>query len=262
MPEQYADYDRLAWFYQRYWGVRYHQKALEVLDRLLLRKIPKEAAILDLCCGTGHLTQALAARNYKMTGIDGSEAMLQYAKERVPNGKFILEDARTFDLPPRFQAAISTFDSLNHIMELGELGLVFQNVHRVLMRGGLFVFDLNMEAAYQTEWQKSSAIVEESHACIVKGSYHAREKIGQTDITMFYLEEEWRRADLTLYQKCYTLEEVYAALDHAGFEQIESYDTVEALGMEEDLGVGRMFFVASKGNEHHFQKNGDRKLPI
>jgi SAM-dependent methyltransferase len=246
LTERYAEYDRLARFYHRYWGGRYHQKALTVLDRILLPHIPPNAKILDLCCGTGHLTEALAGRGYRMTGIDGSEAMLRYAREALPAGEFILADARTFDLPDQFQAVISTFDSLNHVMTLGELARVFENVYRSLVPGGLFVFDLNMEEAYQTQWQKSSAIVEEEQACIVQGGYEPTEKIGRTDITMFYLEEGWRRSDLTLYQKCYTSEEICTALGQAGFIKLECHDMQKISGMAGDIGIGRMFFLARK----------------
>jgi demethylmenaquinone methyltransferase / 2-methoxy-6-polyprenyl-1,4-benzoquinol methylase len=47
----------------------------------LARPQPGERA-LDLCCGTGDLTLALAKRGADVTGLDFSEAMLQVAKEK------------------------------------------------------------------------------------------------------------------------------------------------------------------------------------
>src|SRR4051812_47761094 len=47
----------------------------------LARPQPGERA-LDLCCGRGDLTFALAKRGAKVTGLDFSEAMLQVAKEK------------------------------------------------------------------------------------------------------------------------------------------------------------------------------------
>src|SRR5690242_20258701 len=108
-------YDRLAWFYNKYWGAHYHGLALAVLDKILLRDLPTAAHILDLCCGTGHLTQALARRGYRVTGVDASQEMLRYARENVPAAEFIAADARDFSFRLEFDAVISTFESLNHI---------------------------------------------------------------------------------------------------------------------------------------------------
>ena len=46
--------------------------------------------------------------------------------------EFILSDARTFKLPPTFNAAFSTFDALNHVMTLEELQQAFKNVNQCL----------------------------------------------------------------------------------------------------------------------------------
>jgi SAM-dependent methyltransferase len=239
-------YDRLAWFYNRYWGAHYHSLAIAILERMLLRGLPTAAHILDLCCGTGHLTQALAIRGYRVTGIDASLEMLRYARVNVPAADFIVADARAFSFPVEFDAVISTFESLNHVLSLEELVIVFRNVYATLRREGTFVFDLNTEEAYQSQWQKSSAVVEEDNVCIVRGGYNPAERIGQTDITMFRLEGKWQRDDLTLFQRCYSLEEIRSALEEVGFGKIAAYDAAKDLGMSGDLGIGRSFFLALK----------------
>jgi ubiquinone/menaquinone biosynthesis C-methylase UbiE len=48
------------------------------------------ASTLDVACGTGFLTRHLAG---KVTGLDQSEAMLDIARQRVPNGRFLQGDA-------------------------------------------------------------------------------------------------------------------------------------------------------------------------
>lgn len=239
-----AGYDPLAWFYDRHWGTRYHRQAFPIIERLLLSRVPPGAPILDLCCGTGHLTHPLAERGYRMTGIDASEEMLRFAREKVPAAEFFLLDVRAFDFAPRFQAALSTFDSLNHVIALDELAAVFRNVRRALVDGGLFLFDLNLEEAYRREWDKQSAIVEEDHVCIVRGGYDPATRIGRAEITMFRREEEWRRSDLTLFQKSHAPEEVASALARAGFRDIRRYDAGTELEMAGEIGVGRAFFLA------------------
>src|SRR6188508_3069603 len=48
---------------------------------------------LDLCCGQGNVSDALAARSCVVTGADFSPAMLAMARKRVPGASFIEADA-------------------------------------------------------------------------------------------------------------------------------------------------------------------------
>ena len=91
MTRRFADYDPFAWFYTKYWGEEFHREAMPVLDRLLLALLPARAEILDLCCGDGRIAQTLAKRGYRVTGIDGSERMLTYARKRVPKAELYLQ---------------------------------------------------------------------------------------------------------------------------------------------------------------------------
>jgi ubiquinone/menaquinone biosynthesis C-methylase UbiE len=50
------------------------------------------ASTLDVACGTGFLTRHLAGQ---VTGLDQSEGMLDIARERVPEGRFVQGDATT-----------------------------------------------------------------------------------------------------------------------------------------------------------------------
>ncbi len=239
-------YAPLAWFYDRYWGAEYPGRVLPVLDRLLLSRLPAGARILDVCCGTGHLDRELIRRGYAVTGIDGSKEMLAYARRRVPEGEFAAADARNFELPPVFHAAISTFESLNHILSAGDLLSVFKNVYRCLLEGGTFLFDLLTGEAYETLWQKSSAVVEEDNAFIIRGGYDPQESLGRTEITMFRRRETWERSDVTIFQKCHDRDEVGALLTAASFRENSACHAQRDLNISGDLAIGRLFFVAKK----------------
>ena len=76
---RYSDYDRFAWVYDRHWGSG--ERRLPALERLMLRHLASDARILDLCCGTGHGTQVLLQRGYRVDGLDGSEEMIRFARD-------------------------------------------------------------------------------------------------------------------------------------------------------------------------------------
>lgn len=241
----YGVYDHFAWFYSQGWGLDYHKQARPVLDDHIFPRIPEGARVLDVCCGSGDLSRVLTDHGYRVRGIDGSAEMLRYARQLVPEAEFRLEDARDFSYGPEFQAALSTFDSLNHVLSLGELECVFANVRGALAPGGLFAFDLNMEAAFETLWRGSFSSMEETAVGVTTGSYDAAERLGRAQVTLFRPEsgELWRRSDVTVLERCYTEDEVTGALGRAGFTAVETRDAWE-LGMRGDIALGRSFFFA------------------
>ena len=244
----YSDYNAFAWVYNKHWGDSFTQIALPVIENLVLRQLPAQASILDLCCGTGQLAQTLIALGYRVTGIDGSEEMLRFARENAPAAEFIQADARSFKLPEVYHAVVSTFDSLNHVMTLEELTSVFRSVYDALRENGLFLFDLNMEEGYRIGWDGSFGIVEEDHVCVFLNSHRPDERTAQFDATIFRLQgTAWQRSDVMLLQKYYSEAEVRSALEVAGFTEIRAYAHDEQSGFKElTADSERAFFVCQK----------------
>ena len=243
--KRYSDYDSFAWFYDRYWSHEVPPQIMTVIDRLLVPSLPRGAQVLDLCCGTGYACAELIKRGFEVTGLDRSKEMLRQARRRAPGARFMLADARAFDLPPVYQGIISTFDSLNHVLTARELTTVFRNAWRALAPGGLFLFDLNMEKGFLLHWVDYFAIVEDDSVCVLKGEYDRQQRTGRYDITMFRrLGKLWRRADTAIIERCYTAREIRRALRTAGFKGISAYDADRDMGLTDH--VGRTFFLARR----------------
>ena len=242
-----AEYDDFAWFYHRYWNEEFHCLAFPILDRIRLSRLPEGARILDICCGTGYLAALLMGRGHSVTGVDVSAEMIGYARESAPAAEFHVTDAAAFQFPPVFDGAISTFDSLNHLLTLEALQAAFRNAAAALKPGALFAFDMLLDEAYRTHWGESFALVRDDHALTITGSrYDARRRAARCTVTMFRLHDgEWRRTDVTVHERCYTPAEIGDALERAGFGEILCYDAGD-LGMGGQLGDGRAFFVASR----------------
>lgn len=250
MTDRYSDYDPFAWIYNKHWG-SFATRIVPVLDELVLDDLPPGARILDLCCGTGQLAHTLSARGFELTGIDGSESMIAIARENAPDAAFRVDDARDFTIDGEFHAALSTFDSLNHVMSLAELTSVLRNVYRALMCGGVFAFDLNMEEGYRIRWRGSHGYVEDDHACFARSSYLSDERIGKTEVTMFFREgDRWERAVVKLVQRCYSEDEILKALESVGFVESEVFDRAGDLGEKLSRFPGRSFFVCHKPRSH------------
>lgn len=242
--ETYSAYDDFAWFYHRYWSQGIPFRLLEAVDALLLADLDPGARVLDLCCGTGRISRALADRGYRVTGIDGSAGMLDIARAEAPAAEFFQADARSFSLDEPADAVVSLFDSLNHVTGPGELEQVFHNVRRALRPGGRFLFDLNDESAFLRHWRgETFTAVEDDHASIMRGVYDPADKLGVVNVTLFRLVDGlWRRSDVTVHERCYGADEVLAMLRGAGFRA--AMHRAEELGMDDQ--AGRMFFVANR----------------
>ncbi len=196
-----AGYDAFAGLYDRYWGRVTVDRFLPAYDRLLLARLAPGSTVLDLCCGSGQLAAVLAARGHQVIGIDVARRMLARAQQNVPSAVFVAADARWFGLGPICQAVVSTFDSLNHMMSLDDLELVFRNVRRALVPGGAFAFDLNMEEGYRARWGDSFGFVGDDHACIVRASYRAEDRLATFDLTAFERQGERRHPGRTAFER-------------------------------------------------------------
>ncbi len=91
--------------------------------------------ILDLGCGTGHLTGRIAESVAKVIGLDCSSEMLVKARNAYPDIAFIQADAQNFTLDVRFDAVFS--NAALHWMKNAEG--VIKSVANVLKPGGRFV---------------------------------------------------------------------------------------------------------------------------
>ncbi len=111
------------------------QKVGDLVD--LLDPKPGER-ILDLGCGTGHLTAQIAERGASTTGLDSSVSMIAQARQNYPKLKFALADASDFRFDEPFDAVFSNA-ALHWIPEAQR---VIASVARALKPGGRFVLEM------------------------------------------------------------------------------------------------------------------------
>jgi SAM-dependent methyltransferase len=240
-----SPYDAVAGLYHAMWANWYLPAARPALESLFFSKLSAGSRVLDLCCGCGHVTGELVRRGYQVTGVDSSAALIALAREELPEVEFRIKDVRTLALEREFDGVLSTFDSLNHILSLKELGEVFTGVRGVLSPGGLLVFDMNLEEAYLMDLREWTVHVDEASVGLVRGTYDIGTKLATTELIWFVRRADglWRQHRSSVEQRCYPQQEILIALAEAGFSRMEAIDAAEA-GMRSDLACGRVFFVA------------------
>jgi SAM-dependent methyltransferase len=241
-----SPYDAIAGLYHQNWDDWYLPQACVALDRLLFSQLKPRASILDVCCGSGHVTRELVARGYRVMGIDASGELIVLAERDLPAARFVVADVRLFQLAEQFEAAVSTFDSLNHIMELADLQASFRNVHQALRPGALFVFDMNSEDAYRLDWQDWNTTVAPDSVSLVRERFDRVTQRATTEIVWFrqLADGQWERRDSVVPQRCYREDEILAALERAGFRDVSRCSANEA-GVTGEIGHGRLFWSAT-----------------
>lgn len=120
-PEKYDGKHSFVWKY-----------GLGVVE--LLAPKPGER-ILDIGCGTGHLTNSLALAGAVVVGIDTSLAMIEQARQKYPSVRFELGDGTDFEFPEPFDAVFS--NAAIHWMK--DQDKVARCIWRALKPGGRFV---------------------------------------------------------------------------------------------------------------------------
>jgi len=91
--------------------------------------------ILDLGCGTGHLTAQIAASGAEVVGIDRSPEMIATARRNYPRLRFEVEDAESFRFDEPFDAVFS--NAAIHWMT--DQRAVADSIWQALRSGGRFV---------------------------------------------------------------------------------------------------------------------------
>jgi len=89
-----SPYDAVAGMYHALWNHLYLPAAMPALERLLFSRVPAGGRVLDLCCGSGHVTRELVGRGYRVTGVDSSAGLIALATRDLPGVDFQVQDAR------------------------------------------------------------------------------------------------------------------------------------------------------------------------
>ena len=177
--------------------------------------------------------------------------------ENSPRPMFLCQDMREFELYGTVDAAVCCLDSLNYLLEDGDLKKCFDTVGNYLETDGLFLFDMNTPYKFEHIYGDNSYVYDlerEENApesfCIWQNFYDKDSRLCDFYLTVFTKGEDGRydRADEEQRERCYTLEEISTALEETGFELIGVYGDLDMTAPKND--TQRWHFIARNLRKH------------
>lgn len=121
-------YDDFAEMWAERW---YANESLLPYLKQFVALLPKNARVLDLCCGAGYESMRLKKLGINVVGADLSEKSIELAKQRNPEIKFYVKDMLKSYADLGLFDGVACIAGLVHLPE-DKLELAFKNMYEVL----------------------------------------------------------------------------------------------------------------------------------
>ncbi|HNY90583.1 MAG: bifunctional 3-demethylubiquinone-9 3-methyltransferase/ 2-octaprenyl-6-hydroxy phenol methylase [bacterium ADurb.Bin431] len=102
--------------------------------------------VLDVSCGTGTLCREFQSRGFRVLGCDASLPMVKIAAAFRSSRAAIPYWCTAMDrvaIRTPVELVLSSYDSMNYLLEPQQWQSAFQRLHELLVPGGLFIFDIS-----------------------------------------------------------------------------------------------------------------------
>ncbi|MFA4134500.1 MULTISPECIES: bifunctional 2-polyprenyl-6-hydroxyphenol methylase/3-demethylubiquinol 3-O-methyltransferase UbiG [Brevibacillus] len=190
----------------------------------LLERLPVKdtGRVLDLCCGSGRHSRALARRGYEVVGVDLSPVLLQLAEEQntYPQLSFARCDMRDIPFHEEFDIVVNLFTSFGYFSTDEENANVIRNMAQALKTKGEVVIDF-LNAAYVIDNLVPHSTKEVSGMLIKEERWvqdgFVKKRILISDESSNEPREYMEQVRL------FSAEQMIAMLTEAGFEKIQVF---------------------------------------
>jgi len=220
--------------------------AIETVDKALTLLEPQGKAALDLCCGPGRCSIALAKRGFTVTGVDRTPFLLNKAKGRARTDRvkvdWVLKDMRDFTRTDTYDIALSIFTSFGYFEDPRQDVAVLRNVFASLRPGGAFLIDMNGKEVIARKFLPSQVDEKPDGTQVIERR--------QVQDGWTRMHNDWivvkngkaRRFEFKV--NVYSGQEIRDRLEEVGFVDVKLYGNLE--GAAYNVNATRLVVVARK----------------
>ena len=225
----------------------------------------RSGIVADLGCGTGDLTLRLAQDGYDMIGVDRSEEMLSVLREKAfeqhVEGLLLLrQDLERLDLYGTVRAAVSTFDTFNHIGPFPRFAAALARCALFVEPGGLFLFDLNTPYKHEQVLADNVYLLEaEDVTCRWENRWDAARRCTQITVDMSYPGQPEHEVEC-FTEYAYSLEEIQQACEDAGLRIEAVCDGERFAPLRPDSERYLITAVKTEDRNCNREENGNGKI--
>ncbi len=212
--------------------------------------------VLDLGCGTGAGTVALANLGMDVVGMDANEAMLAVANIRLQDTEFNIElvqgDMRSDAYPAEMDLVLMLGNTLNELHSMKHIEMVFARSFNALAPGRRLVFDMLTLRGLGAELATEAHVLPFSDRLFMGvENYFNYETMTLRQVIHCFRQQPsgWQRDTLLLSLRGYPMAALTGLLEKVGFEVLAIYSTaLKVLGSNAEQ-EGQVLFVVQKPDE-------------
>jgi SAM-dependent methyltransferase len=217
----------------------------ETLLRLLGRQGFESGLVVELGSGSGITAQLLCESGYDVQGVEVSPDLVEIARGRAPEARFVNASLLDAELP-QCVAVAAIGECFNYAFDerAGDeaLGVLFARVYEALEPGGLFLFDIAEPGRERSGPRRDWSEGPDWTLCLEAAEDHGARTL-ERRITVFrQVDGGYRRSDELHHLRLYEVQAVLDALEVAGFEARR----LGAYGSAVHFGRGHSGFLATK----------------
>ena len=243
-------YHALAASYDRLTNDVDYEATVAFYEEILRREGLAPRTVVDLACGTGSVTEILARKGYRVTGVDMSEEMLTEAAMKTMDmleppvySCQLLQELR---LPRGVDMAVCALDSLDYILDPADCKEAIRRAYKALNPGGIFIFDVNTPEKLRAMDDQVFLDEDDDVYCVWRGEFDEETNICSYGMDLFQREGNmWSRSFEEHREYAYSQEQLTEFLKDAGFTHIKVY--ADRLFEAPREGEQRIYFKARKG---------------
>ena len=212
---------------------------------MLKRHAPRAKSVIELGCGTGAFARALQPLgDFDYRASDGSEAMIQVARQRADESPITFETGNFLDpiSGPPADAILLLYDGLNYLLELTDIAILFRHVHDALVPGGLFIVDQSTPANSLNHADDFDDVGETDAFSYVRSSVYDPDKRLHT--TAFRMTDAEGDILETHIQRAYEMQEIEGVFQNSPLDIVAAYDEFELTPA--DASTERIHWVAQR----------------
>ena len=243
-------YKNLAASYDRLTNDVDYEATVGFYMEILRREGITPRTVVDLACGTGSVTEILARKGYRVTGVDMSEEMLTEAAMKTMDMEqppvYSCQLLQNLRLPRGVDMAVCALDSLDYILDPEDCKEAIRRAYKALNPGGIFIFDVNTPEKLRAMDDQVFLDEDDDVYCVWRGEFDEETNICSYGMDLFQREgNKWHRSFEEHREYAYSQEQLTGFLKDAGFTHIQVY--ADRLFEAPREGEQRIYFKARKG---------------